>query len=336
MARGGDLPAQRLAADPTGLLNKYALPKVAMVVIAGAAAVGTVLTTVVGAHLGYAHAAARYLLLMGAATAAGGRLWESWILQPATRLVGGPQAGAYAQRQRARFRRLERGAWLAAACGGAALAPAYWRAGAGAPLDEHLALAASGAALLGWAILARWSDARPGAAATGGWVRPGALTAVSLLLWSAAFLQVWYDTPGDWQGLLWRILHLSAFAAWFGGAVWNVAVAVPAAREDLSLPVVIAANAQLERFRAVVRIALPLIVATGLLQVWNAVGITRWAVQGPFGHLVLVKLGLVALLVLIFNTCPMWHACSPIAGMCDLRDLPAGQRPAAGESQLAD
>lgn len=38
---GGDLPSQGLAAHPTGLLNKYALPKVAMVVIAAAAAVGT-------------------------------------------------------------------------------------------------------------------------------------------------------------------------------------------------------------------------------------------------------------------------------------------------------
>ena len=73
MAMGGDLPAQGLAADPTGLLNKYALPKVAMVVIAAAAAVGTVLTTVVGAHLGYAHAAARYLLLMGAGGPGPGR-----------------------------------------------------------------------------------------------------------------------------------------------------------------------------------------------------------------------------------------------------------------------
>lgn|GEM_PF-4695693 len=40
-------------ADPTGLPNKYALPKVAMVVIATAAVVGTVLSTVVGGDLGY-------------------------------------------------------------------------------------------------------------------------------------------------------------------------------------------------------------------------------------------------------------------------------------------
>ncbi len=35
-------------ADPMGLLNKYALPKVAMGVITTAAAVGTVLSTVIG------------------------------------------------------------------------------------------------------------------------------------------------------------------------------------------------------------------------------------------------------------------------------------------------
>lgn|GEM_PF-5470763 len=123
----------------------------------------------------------------------------------------------------------------------------------------------------------------------------GALVAAGLLLWSVAFLQVWHDSPGDWQVLLWRVLHLSGFAAWFGGAVWNVEVAVRAAREKLSVTVVIMANAQLERFRRIVRIALPMIVATGLLQVWDDMGLTRWAVEGPFGHLVLVKLGLIAL-----------------------------------------
>jgi hypothetical protein len=66
---------------------------------------------------------------------------------------------------------------------------------------------------------------------------------------------------------------------------------------------------------------------TGLLQVWSYVGFTRWAWSGTFGHLVLVELGLIGALVVTFMTCPMWHACPPIAGMCDLEDLRAGTRP---------
>ncbi|WP_042500358.1 hypothetical protein [Thermaerobacter marianensis] len=46
------------------------------------------------------------------------------------------------------------------------------------------------------------------------------------------------------------------------------------------------------------------------------------------GQLALVKLGLVATPFVIFITCPLWRACSPIKGMCDLEEL-AG--PAAGE-----
>jgi len=40
-----------------------------------------------------------------------------------------------------------------------------------------------------------------------------------------------------------------------------------------------------------------------------------------FGLLILAKLALVIALIGIFLTCPMWRACSPIAGMCELEDL---------------
>jgi len=321
-------------ADPSGLLNKYALPKVAMVVIATAAAAGTMLSTVVGGNLGYLQAAARYLLLMGTGTTAGGLLWAWQVVPPAARLVGGPECEAYAARQTALFRVLERWAWPVAAAGWVVLAPTYWALPGPGRAAEHAVLGVSAAALLGWGLHVASARGRPprrggpGSRISGEAARGAAwaLVAVGLLLWSSGFLQVWHDGAGDWQVLLWRVLHLSAFAAWFGGAVWNVVIAVRAARENLTLPVVIMANAQLERFRQIVRVALPLIVATGLLQVWDYVGFTRWAVEGPFGHCILFKLGLIGLLVVIFNTCPMWHACSPIAGMCDLDDLGRGRR----------
>ncbi len=264
---------------------------------------------------------------MGTGTAAGGLLWAWQVVAPAARLVGGPDSEAYAARQMALFRRLERWAWLVAAAGGAALAPTYWAVAGPARLAERLALAAAlgAAALWGWRA---WTTPgtrteAPGPAAA---YAARSLAVVTAVLWLAGALQVWHDGFGDWQVLIWRLLHLAAFAAWFGGAVWNVGIAVRAARADLSVAVVVAANAQLERFRRIVRVALPLILVTGLLQVHAYVGFTRWAWSGLFGHFVLIKLGLIGLLVVIFMTCPMWHACSPIAGMCDLDDLRPGRR----------
>ncbi len=323
-------------ADPTGLLNKYALPKVAMVVIATAAAVGTVLSTVIGGGLGYQQAVARYVLLMGAGTAAGGLVWAWQVVAPAARLVTGPDAEAYASRQMAIFRRVERWAWIAAAAGLVALVPTYWSLVGPGRSGERVALAVAVCALATWAWRT-WSTPLTRTAQSSNAARYAAesLAIVAALLWASGFLQVWHDGYGHWQVLAWRLLHLSAFAAWFGGAVWNVAIAVRAARDDLSVAVVVAANAQLERFRWIVHFALPLILATGLLQVWDYVGFTRWAYSGVFGHFILVKLGLIGLLVVIFKTCPMWHACSPIAGMCDLDDLRAGTRghgPAPGDT----
>jgi hypothetical protein len=293
-------------ADATGLLNKYALPKVAMAVIAGAAGVGCALTVAVDAGMGYAAAAAAYALLMALGTAAGGLLWQVWVLRPARRMVPGADGDAYAARQAELFGRVEAWAWPLAALGLACLAPAYLAAGAG----DWVLLAAAG-------LLALWAAGRRLG-------RPGlSLAATAGLLVVAAALQVWYDRPGDSALLAWRALHLWAFAAWFGGAVWNVTIAVRAAREHLVTPVVVMAHVQLERFRAVVRIALPLVLLTGLLQLHDLFGWDPGAIRGPFATLVLVKLGLIGLLVVIFNTCPMWHACSPIAGMCVLDDLPA-------------
>jgi hypothetical protein len=303
------------AADATGLLNKYALPKVAMVVIAGAAGVGCALTVAVDAGMGYLAAAGAYLLLMAVGTAAGGLLWRAWVLGPVRKLVSEPEGSAYAARQVELFERIEAWAWPVAGLALAALAPAYLSVRADIPAML------AGAALIGaWALGRRM-----------GW--PGlSLAATAGLLVAASALQVWYDRPGDTMLLIWRSVHLWAFAAWFGGAVWNVAIAVRAARERLLTPVVVMAHLQLERFRAIVRIALPAVLLTGLLQLHDLFGWNSGAIRGPFATLVLVKLGLIALLVVIFNTCPMWHACSPIAGMCVLDDLPADP-PGQGVSQ---
>lgn len=309
-------------ADPTGLLNKYALPKVAMVVIATAAAVGCVLTVAIRGGMGYAPAAASYAMLMAAGTAGGGLLWQRVVLAPALRLLGDAEADAYARRQVRLFQRIEAWCWPLAAAGFLGLAPIYAALPSPFRTVEMRVLLLAVAALLVWGASLLWRRRSVDGEAAAGW----AAVAVGVFLVAAGWLQVWHDDPGNWQLVLWRGLHLLAFSAWFGGAVWNVGIAVRAARERLSMPVVMAAHLQLEGFRRIVRVALPLILATGLLQVYDFFGWdVRAAASGVFGQLILVKLGLIALLLVIFNACPMWHACSPIAGMCSLDDLPAGR-----------
>ncbi len=311
-------------ADPTGVLNRYALPKVAMVLIAAAAAVGTVLSTAIGANaMGYPAAAARYLLLMGLATAGGGLLWAWYVVMPAARQLGGAAADRYALRQWAEFRRLQRLAFVVAAAGLFALAPAYWTAPAAGRGAERLVLVAAVATLGLWAARLR-TRPDPTPAAVGGEAL-GSLAVVALLLVAVGALQVGYGAPIVRLELLWRTLHLAAFAAWFGGAVWNVGIAVRCARQDLSVAVVRTAHVQLARFRRIVRVAFPLLVATGLLQVWQHGGLQAVALTGSFDHLAAVKLGVAGLLVVVFISCPLWHACSPIAGICDPRDLPGGR-----------
>jgi putative copper resistance protein D len=150
-------------------------------------------------------------------------------------------------------------------------------------------------------------------------VAPTVTTFASL---AGTWLTMTTHRAGSWLQVVPRWLHLTAFGLWFGGAVWNIFIAVPAAREIVSLHVVVAASQQLERFRVAVRILLPTLIVTG---VWQAHRYVGWNVSlltaSSIGLLVLFKLALVGLLIVVFLTCPMWRACSPIAGMCKLDDL---------------
>jgi putative copper resistance protein D len=149
---------------------------------------------------------------------------------------------------------------------------------------------------------------------------------ILLLLLLDALVQAGFDVTlaqgGGIQPWLLRWLHLAAFALWFGGAVWNIFITVPAARGIVSLPVVVAASQQLERFRVVVRLILPTLIITGFIQAYRYVGFNLTALTAStFGWLILTKILLIGVLIIVFLTCPMWRACSPISGMCKLDDL---------------
>jgi len=146
----------------------------------------------------------------------------------------------------------------------------------------------------------------------------GVVLGVGLLtVWGVA------DSHGDPYLSVVRAVHLTAFAAWLGGALFNLAAAVPAGRLHPNLDAVVAGARQLERFRVVVRTALPTIAATGAWMALRYAGVASPFWRGEMGWMISAKVGLILVLVVIFITCPLYRACSPVRGVCDLDDLRA-------------
>lgn len=144
----------------------------------------------------------------------------------------------------------------------------------------------------------------------------GAVLGIGLLaVWGVA------DSHGDPFLSVVRAVHLTAFAAWLGGALFNLAAAVPAGRAHPNLDAVVAGARQLERFRVVVRTALPTIAATGIWMALRYGGVASPFWHGAMGWMISAKVGLIIVLVVIFITCPLYRACSPVRGVCDLDDL---------------
>lgn len=139
----------------------------------------------------------------------------------------------------------------------------------------------------------------------------------TLVLWSAA------DSGGLVYLALVRGAHLLAFGLWLGGALFNLAAAVPAGRRHANMHAVVAGARQLERFRWVVRTSLPTIIFTGVWMALRYGGITSPFWRDGLGLLIPLKLGLIGALVVIFITCPLYRACSPVRGVCNLDDLGA-------------
>lgn len=140
------------------------------------------------------------------------------------------------------------------------------------------------------------------------------LSLATVVAWSYA------DAGTGWEGWV-RLAHLTAFTVWLGGAVWNIWVAMPAGRQHPNVDAVVAGAHQLDRFRWVVRFALPTIIVTGLVMagVYRALPL-EWWLQFP-GVLIPGKVMAIVALVVVFITCPLFRHCSPVQGVCDLDDL---------------
>lgn len=134
----------------------------------------------------------------------------------------------------------------------------------------------------------------------------------------------WVDTGGYGGDALIRLAHLTAFSLWLGGAVWNIWVAMPAGRAHPNFDAVIAGAHQLDRFRWVVRFALPTIIITGLIMAFAYRTLpVQWWVNFP-GILIPAKVAAIIVLVVVFITCPLFRHCSPVQGVCNLDDLGEG------------
>jgi putative copper resistance protein D len=310
-------------------MDRHMLPKLALLLISLASLSGVYLTmTTHGAAPAVAFL--RWLQLASLGVLAGGAMWWGFFLREPEAEEEAAEVAAFIVAQAERFRWIGVGALLANLAGSACLFPLAARArGAGAG-----AIFTAGAAVQLLAIaLATLLLARrpaPGRAFRFGLAR-AACAALVLALALTGALDARLTFAGSDAALALRAVHLAAFGLWVGGAVWNIFIAVPAAQRTLTLSVVIEGAHALERFRWVVRVILPTLVLTGLAQGYAYVGVQPAALIGSlFGRLILFKLALVVALVVIFITCPLWRACSPIRGMCDLEDLrpPATEEPA--------
>lgn len=317
---------------PAEFLNPSMLPKVALTVISIASLVGAYLTmTTHGARPAWV--VVRWVHLLALGTLAGGAMWWGFFVPRPDTAEEVPDVARLALVQQQRFRLVGGLALLAAILTAPHLAWfGRWGSAAGAQglwVANGIALAVALASAAG---LLRGRPAREQAFATA--LARWSSAALVLTLALTALLDARLTFPGQPLALLLRPLHLVAFGLWLGGAVWNIFIAVPAAQETLSMAVVVSAAQQLERFRRAVRLILPTLVITGLLQSLPYSGYSLSGLLSPFGLLIVFKLGLIVALFAIFITCPMWRACSPIRGVCNLEDLK--QLPAAQPTRRLD
>lgn len=312
----GDHAHDRMSAAAGDLFDRYLLPKIALTIILVASLVGTAVSLALSSGWDPVHVVAKWVFLVALGIVTGGLCWKHAFVRPGD--VTGDTADYTAQM----FDRFDR-IMLAAAILLLAIAPVVLRSYVLAPVASRTLLGV-GVLVVGFGILAGWTAVRP-RSPVAAFRSPGGLGALAIGTGAILGVAVLEVHAGGHRGFLpvaVRALHLLAFSAWVGGAVWNIFAAVPSGQTDPTIAVIRVAGEQLERFRAVVRVVFPTILLTGFAQAVLAFGYTLDPYTSTMvGAAVASKLGLVGVLFVIFLTCPMWRACSPIDGVCDITDL---------------
>ncbi|WP_254544931.1 hypothetical protein [Halomarina pelagica] len=313
------------------LFDKYLLPKAALVVILAASLIGTVLSARLAGTGALALAVLKCSYFVSLGVLLGGLLWKHGFVRPADLGTG---AAEYCAQMYDRFDRLAIAAVVILIPSTAIVLGFVYNSSRVNPLFRGvLGVLVIGLVVCTLVDVLRADPIEQRFRTVSGVAALGFAIAVVILTASAEVALVG-------RGLLAasvRAVHLLAFTVWVGGAVWNIFVAVPSGQAQPTVPVIRAAGEQLERFRWAVRFIIPTLVLTGIYQAVDALGTQPSTYFGTLvGQAVLTKVGLIALLMVIFLTCPMWRACSPIDGVCDLADLERSSPPAAPEEGGTD
>jgi len=323
----GDHARDRVTAAADDLFDKYLLPKAALAIILTASLVGTGVSLSMSSGWDLQLVLAKWGFFVALAVLTGGLCWKHAFVRPGD--VTGAAAD-YTGRMFARFDRIALGATVLLFFVTPVVMRSYSPALVG--IDARLQV---GVVVLAFAMLAGWTAVRdrPTASEFRSPAGLAALTIGVVAVVGTALLEVRTGGGGGLVAVGSRSLHLLAFSAWLGGAVWNIFAAVPSGQTTPTVPVIQAAGEQLERFRWAVRLIIPTILLTGLLQAFLQYGHSLAPyTSSVVGVAIAAKLGLIGVLVAIFLTCPMWRACSPIDGVCDLTDLDGGPSSGAADT----
>jgi len=309
----------RTVTDPAdALFDRYTLPKIALAVILVASLVGTWVTTTLSGQGDLVLTVGKWGYFVALGVLTGGLVWKHGFVRPADL---GTEAADYCAEMYDRFDRIAAGAVAVLGIGSAVVFREYLAAFGRTP-----AVFAFGALVIAWVTVVTATTRSDRAVEHEFRSIPGLAALVLALAVVVATALAEVALRGfDPLAAAVRVLHLLAFALWIGGAVWNIFVAVPTGQNRPTIAVVRAAGQQLERFRWAVRFVIPTLLITGIYQAVDGVGTTLGSYLGSvLGLAVLSKVGFIGLLVVIFLLCPMWRACSPIEGVCDLEDLGGG------------
>jgi putative copper resistance protein D len=299
--------------DSAELFDRYTLPKVALTIILGASLLGTWVSTTLTGLSDVGFVLVKWLYFVSLGVLAGGLLWKHAFVRPTDI---GDGAGQYCAEMYERFDRIAIVAVGVLSVCGMIVTNEY-----ATVLDQQafgygtvlaFLVAVAGVSTLRDRAVEEQFRSSLGVTAL--------LAALALVVLTGVFEATVRGFGPVANGI--RVVHLLAFAVWLGGAVWNIFVAVPTGKRRPTIDVVQAAGEQLERFRWAVRFIIPAIFLTGLYQAYDLFGISLQLYTGTLvGMVVLAKLGTIGVLVVIFKLCPMWRACSPIEGVCDLNEL---------------
>jgi hypothetical protein len=167
----------------------------------------------------------RWLHLISFATLAGGFMWKALFARPAQKQTQQPYFAQFTAASFARFRRI---AQIALPIFGITavydlLRFAGWGAGQIVKVEIYL---------LAMIVLAAGVDVY-GHRPNNPFTQRNLARLILLLLLMDALVQAGFDVTlaqggGMWPWLV-RWLHLAAFGLWFGGAMWNIFITVPAA-----------------------------------------------------------------------------------------------------------